>query len=163
MTQHEHTSSQSGKLNASASSQRRQPPPYRCRFCNEYLHPAEERFADLWKRFFLFRTFQCPHCFGLYDRPLSMIGSFRVVRWFFRPSRRRVRRNLVDEHRENDQWSPSGFLARFGRMISRADRRFTDYLSSTLLSFVAVFVKGRRGNSPSAWRKFANWISGRRR
>ncbi|MBL8819422.1 MAG: hypothetical protein JNL58_25545 [Planctomyces sp.] len=162
MSQNDNSIPRDGKARSAGAASRRQLPPYRCRFCNEYLHPAAERAVDLWKRLFLFRTFQCPHCFELYDRPLTILGRLCLVQWFYSPPKRRVHRTFVDEHRASNEWSIGGILARFGRMLSRADRRLTDFLSSLMLSFIAVFLRGRQKSRPSAWRKFASWLSGRR-
>ena len=177
------TSVNSGHLSKKHRSSLRS--PYKCSFCDEHLKVvADEGMARLSVLYFV-RTFQCPHCFTRFRRPLEFLGRIPFVsRMFGFRFAGSDTETLVEKHqadRSNGARSP---LSRLGRTVQRMEKRFIDATLAILLFPIRLIrslftrknksSRSSRGSSRSRfdnslrnsysrqnrWTRFLKWLAG---
>ena len=100
---------------------RRPRSPYKCTFCDEHLRSLPD---DRWQALFLIGSFQCPHCFAVYRRPLEWLGRKPWVNRFFSYGRNSGGgRSIVEKHQAEGYNGLDRRLSRFGRWLQQAEQR----------------------------------------
>ncbi len=125
---------------------RKPPSPYKCSFCSDRLEQLKFRGWRVILMLLPMRDFRCPHCFGVFSKPVAWSG--RCFPTVSIPKIEGVSKRVRRANRSASDKSDT-LLKRFLKSLSRLGKWVTD-----IEEFVgSQFKKSISWLSPQAWRR----------